>query len=170
MNASWADLLQRVHEPEVLAVVGAFQLGLLGQEIVAVVQEALGGEGVVRHVVVAVADPLEAEAEHRPARVEQEENQHRVERQQLAERKRRPAPDERGEAGNGQRDGDRRPDAMDGLAPLAEAIDDQNGNAHAHRRGQEPAPQHAKADLQAAEHGLAQQREKGEETDDQKKR
>jgi len=48
------DLLQAVHEPVVLRVVAAFEVGLEWEVVVAVVQETLGGQAVVGHVVIAV--------------------------------------------------------------------------------------------------------------------
>ena len=64
------DLLERVHEPVVLGVVAALQVGLQRDVVVAVLEETLRRQAVVRHVVVAVGDPVEAEPQRRPADVD----------------------------------------------------------------------------------------------------
>ena len=87
-----SDLLQAVHEPVVLRVVDALQVGLRRQIIVAVVEETVGGQAVVGHVVVAVGHPIEAEEEKRPAGVEQIAQRDGDERRELPPGHDGPAP------------------------------------------------------------------------------
>ena len=153
------DLLQAVHEPVMLRVVAALEIGLQREVVVAVVEEALGRQAVVGHVVVAVGDPVEAEADRGPADVEQINADDAKKRRELTPGQFRPAPDENPHRCHEQPERQPRTRLADGNTPDVEARDENDYEREADGRRDEPAPQHAEARSQERDDGLADKRE-----------
>ena len=153
------DLLQAVHEPVMLRVVAALEVGLERQVVVAVVEETLGGQAVVGHVVVAVGDPVEAEADGGPADVEQVNADDAEERGKLPPRKFGAAPDEDADGGDEETEREPRTGDADRHAPDVEARDDHDDQGQSHGGSDEPAPKHAKPGTQKADDCLADESE-----------